>query len=86
MLPPPTIVDLDKITDWLVTIGNFLITGGIILSVIVIVLSGIRWMTSGDPKKARDMLMSGIIGTAIILGVGLIIKTAASLVGGEFFN
>ncbi len=85
-LPSPQIIRLDTIWGWLITIGNYLITGGVILAVIVIVISGIRWMTAGDPKKAKDMLVSGIIGTAIILGVGLIIKTVASLVTGSFFN
>jgi|SRR3989344_2815704 len=85
-LPPPTIIDLDRIRGWLVTISNWLLGVGVILAIIVVVWSGIRWMTASDPKSARQMLTSGVIGVAIILGVGLIIKTVASLVMGDFFN
>lgn len=89
-LPPPNIIGLDDIccgsSSWVVTLSNYIISGSIILAVIVIVLSGVKWMTANDPKSARQMLVSGVIGTAIILGVGLIIKTVASLVTGSFFN
>ena len=85
-LPSPMIIDKWRIWDWLIEISNFIMGASIVLAVIVIVLSGVRWMTAGDPKAARQMLVSGIIGTVIILGVGLIIKTVASLVTGSFFN
>ena len=37
-------------------------------------------------KKAREMLKSGIIGAAIVLGVGVIIQTVASIVTRNFFG
>ena len=70
----------------MVSIGNFMFIAGMILSVIIIVLSGIRWMSTSDPKGARQMLISGIIGSAVIMGVALIIRTVAALVSGQFFN
>lgn len=93
-LPPPRIIDLNTICcdadSWMVDIGNFLLAAGMVLAVMVIVLSGIKWVTAGaDPKaagEARSILMSGIWGVGIILGVGLIIKTIASIVSGDFFN
>lgn len=93
-LPPPQIIDLDTVCcgtgSWIVVIGNFMMTAGVILAVIVIVYSGIKWMTAGGEAKAvegaRNTLISGIWGVAIVLGVGLIIKTVASIVTGSFFN
>lgn len=89
-LPPPTIIDSTKIEEWLVDIGNFLLGAGVILAVIVIVYSGIRWMMAGgDPKgagEAKNILTAGIWGVAIILGVGLIITTVATVVTGDFFG
>jgi len=86
-LPPPTIIGFDTIEQLLARISNFLFTIGMIGGVIVIVLSGIKWMmASGDPKEARQMLISGIIGVAVIMAVGLILKTVSALVTGDFFN
>jgi|SRR3989344_8141164 len=93
-LPPPRVIDLDTFccgTDSsIVVIGNFMLTAGVILAVIIIVYSGIRWMTAGGDAKgteeARKTLISGIWGVGIILGVGLIIKTVAAIVTGDFFN
>ena len=66
-----------------------MMTAGVILAVIVIVYSGIKWMTAGGEAKAvegaRNTLISGIWGVAIVLGVCLIIKTVASIVTGSFF-
>ena len=88
-LPPPQVIDQSTVEDWMVNIGNFLLTAGMILGVIVIVYSGIRWMMAGSDSKAsgdaKNILMSGIWGVAIVLGVGLIIKTIAAIVTGSFF-
>lgn len=88
-LPEGKPIKLSTINGWLIDIGNFLIKGGMILAVIVIVYSGIKWMTAGGDSKgsgeALQTLKSGIYGTAVILGVGLIIKTVMSLITGSFF-
>lgn len=89
-LPEGIIIDESKISGWLASIGNFLIEAGMVLGIIMIVYSGIRWMTAGsDPKGtggAKEILKSSIIGVAVILGVGLIFKTINSIVTGSFFG
>ncbi len=89
-LPAGNPITLGTINGWLISIGNFLIEGGMVLGVIVIVYSGVRWMMAGGDTKgsgdAKEILKSGIIGIAVILGVGLIIKTVMSLIGGSFFD
>ena len=89
-LPPPTIIDENTITRWIINIGNFMIQAGMVLGVIMVVYGGIRWMMGGVDSKgvgeAKELLKSSVIGIAIILGVGLIIKTIASLITGSFFG
>ena len=89
-LPLPIVIDQDTITRWVISIGNFMIEAGVILGVMVIVYSGVRWMMAGADTKAsgdaQAILKSGIIGVAVILGVGLIIKTISSLILGSFFG
>ena len=89
-LPPGIIIDKYKINDWMVELGNFMIGAGVTLAVIMIVYSGIKYMTAGGDSKgttgALETLKSSIIGIAIILGVGLIIKTITSVVTDNFFR
>ena len=89
-LPEGIIVDKYKINDWLVEFANFLIGAGLVLGVIMIVYSGIRLMMPGNdakgPGQARDILKSSILGIAVILGVGLIIKTITSIINDSFFR
>jgi len=89
-LPPPTVIDESKLMQWMQSIGNYMFGAGMVLGIIVIVYSGIRWMVSaGDSKgagEAQQILKSGIYGVAVILAVGLIIKTVESLVTGSFFK
>ena len=89
-LPRPTTIGPDTLSYGLSSIGTFLIEAGMALGIIMIVYSGIRWMISGGDSKgtgdAKGILRSSIIGIAVILGVGLIIKTAISLITGCFFN
>lgn len=83
--PSGSAVTLSRADELLRVIGNYLITFGIIFAVIFIVISGIRYM-AGKPDDARKALTNAIIGAAIILSVGLILKTVASVITGSFFG
>ncbi len=89
-LPPGTAIDLNKIQSLIETIANFLIIIGVIVAVIFIVWGGIKYITArGNDKaveEARKTIFNGIIGAAVILGVGVILNTTASLVTRSFFG
>ncbi|MBI2064047.1 MAG: hypothetical protein HYT65_03600 [Candidatus Yanofskybacteria bacterium] len=81
---------VDRIESLIERIGNFMIFIGIIIAVIYIIWGGIKYMTAGgDAKKAeeaRGAILNGIIGAAVVLGVGVILRTAAALITGTFFG
>jgi len=81
---------ITRIEDLIERIGNFAIFIGIIIAVIFIIWGGIKYMTArGDPKaaeEARTAILNGIIGAAVVLGVGVILRTAAALITGAFFG
>lgn len=74
-------ITLDDILALLEKVAGFLIFAGEIIAAIVIVYSGIVYMTAGsDPTKiktAKDTLKSGLIGALIVFGVGVIINTVS---------
>ena len=76
-------IDLGDIETLIEQIGQFLITLGVLIAVVMIVVAGIRYMMAGgDPTKAADarkMLINGLIGAAIILGVGILLATVQDL-------
>jgi len=94
-LPTPTPpvsgneVTLSQIEQLILRIVTFLVTFGIIVAVGFIIWGGIRWvaaMGNDDAvKKARQTVLNGIIGAAIILGVGVILRTLAALITRDFF-
>ena len=70
----------------MVRIANWLIVISMVFAVIWFIWAGIRYMTGGDkPDAAKKMLWNGVIGTLIILGVGVIIRTIMALVDRSFF-
>lgn len=81
---------LDRLEALIENIGNFMIFVGVIIAVIFIIWGGIKYMTAGgDPKKAdeaKTAIINGIIGAAIVLGVGVILRTAAAVISGAFFG
>lgn len=89
-LPTGSALDLTKVQDIIERIANFLIIIAIVIAVIFIVWGGIRYMTSrGDKTKsdeARKMIINGVIGAAVVLGVGVILNTTAGLVTRSFFG
>ena len=88
--PAGTAWTIDRIEALITRIGNFMIFVGVIIAVIFIIYGGIKYMSArGDPKKAeeaRSAIINGIIGAAIVLGVGVILNTAAGLIAGTFFG
>ena len=85
--PIPT---LDRIEVILRRIGTFLIMIAIVIAVIVLVWGGITYMTAGgDEAKAtaaKTRIWNGIIGAAVVLAVGLILQTLASILTHTFFG
>jgi protein-S-isoprenylcysteine O-methyltransferase Ste14 len=85
--PIPT---LDRIEVILRRIGTFLIMIAIVIAVIVLVWGGINYMTAGGDEskaeKAKTMIWNGIFGAAIVLAVGLILQTLASVLTQTFFG
>lgn len=81
---------LDKVKSVINTIGQTMIILGVVIAVIFIIWGGINYMLAqGDPKKAdtaKTQIKNGLIGAAIVLGVGVILQTISSLVTGQFFG
>jgi len=98
-LPDPTVpvpapagggLTLTTFADWLNDIATFLITIGLVIAVIFIIWGGISYMAAGaDEAKAtaaRTKIKNGFIGAVVVLGVGLILWTASTLISGQFFT
>ncbi len=81
---------LDKLTTVITTIGRTAIILGVIIAVIFIIWGGIGYMLAqGDDKKAtkaKEQIKNGLLGAAIVLGVGIILQTISGLVSGQFFG
>jgi hypothetical protein len=87
-LPSGNAVTLDQVLDWIKKIVTFLMAAGVLLAVLFVVWGGISYMAAGsDTEKAtvaKDRIKNGVIGAAVVLGVGVILQTVASLVQGRF--
>jgi len=90
ILPAGTALTLANIQTVIETVANFLIVIGVVIAVIFIIWGGLKYMMAkGDPTKAKaakDSIIHGIIGAAIVLGVGVILSTTAGLVTRSFFG
>lgn len=94
-LPTPTppvtgdALDLNEIEALIERVARFLIIISIIIAVIFIIWGGIMYMAArGDETaatKAKDTIFNGIIGAAVVLGVGVILQTLAGLITRSFF-
>ena len=88
-LPPGQAVTPDEISNLVTYVGQFLVVMSVTIAVIIFVISGITYMTAaGNPervKKAQAIFKNGVIGTLIVLGVGVIINTLAGVVTRDFF-
>ncbi len=69
---------MDTVADWLYVIG-------FALALIIIVIGGISYMTAGgneeQEKKAKQTIIKGLIGAAIILVAGILLDTLENIIG-----
>lgn len=88
-LPPGQPVTLSELDDLIQLIASFMIVTSVILAIIFIVWGGITYMAAGaDTTKvieAQTRIKNGVIGAAVVLGVGVIISTIAGIVSRDFF-
>lgn len=81
-----TLVEIEALLN---RIAKFLIVVSIIIAVIFIVWGGILYMAArGDEGKvetAKSTIYNGIIGAAVVLGVGVILQTLAGVITRSFF-
>jgi len=88
-LPPGQPVTLDVLDYIIFRVSTFFITVSALLAVIFIIWAGVSYMYAGEDttkvQTAQARLKSGIIGAAIVFGVGVIIQTIASVVTLDFF-
>lgn len=88
-LPPGKPITLDILDYLIFRVSTFFISISGVLALIFIIWAGVTYMYAGDDSTkitaAQGRLKSGIIGAAIILGVGVIIQTIASVVTLDFF-
>ncbi len=89
-LPTGTELTLTKVQQLIETLANWLIIIGVVIAVIFIIWGGIKYMASGgDAAKAKEAttaIRNGVIGAAVVLGVGVILRTTAALVTRTFFG
>ncbi len=76
---------LDRVEVLMRRVGTWLIMAAIIIAVIMIVWGGISYMTTGS-EEAKKRIWNGVIGAAVVLAVGLILRTLASLLTQTFFG
>src|SRR3989344_7378983 len=83
-------ITLQEVENIITRVANFLMVIAIIIAVIFIIWGGIKYMTSrGDAKaagEAKGIIINGIIGAAVVLGVGVILNTVRSLLARTFFS
>ena len=80
----------DTISTLVVKIADNLIAIGLVGAIISFVASGILYFTSGfnskSVDKAKELFKFSLIGTLIVLAVGVIINTIQVIVSGKFFG
>ncbi len=88
-LPMGTPITIDEVDGLIERIAGFMVVISVLIAVIMIVWSGITYMAAGSDTtkitEAQGRLKSAIIGSAIVLGVGVIIQTIAGIVTRDFF-
>jgi len=78
-------IGLGDVKTFIQDAATWLLGIAMTIAVIIIVVSGIMYMTAGDTdraKTAKKWLWNGIWGALIVLAVGLILATIAGLVSG----
>ena len=85
---PLTLLDIQLLVE---TVARFLILISVVIAVIFIVWGGMMYMMAGDDAAkagaAKSRIVNGVIGALVVLAVGLILQTLASVVNWTtFFN
>ena len=77
-------ITLDSLTNSISEIADFLIVIGLLIAIIFIVYGGIKYMSAGSNATqaagARDAILNGLIGAAVVIGVGVLMATAKYVV------
>jgi hypothetical protein len=90
-VPPVTgdALTLTNIETYIRRVAQFLIIVSVIIAVIFIIWGGVMYMAArGNEEqatKAKTTIFNGIIGAAVVLGVGVILQTLAGLITRSFF-
>ena len=90
-IPPTTgqAITLDEIQERITQVAQFLIIVSVIIAVIFIIWGGVMYMAArGDETaagNARTTIFNGVIGAAVVLGVGVILQTLSGLITRSFF-
>lgn len=88
-LPPGKPITLPEVDSLINQIAQFLLVVSVLIAIIMIVWSGITYMSAGSDTakvtEAQTRLKNAVIGAAIVLGVGVIIDTVAGIATREFF-
>ncbi len=89
-LPGPTVpvggggLTIGEVQSIIKLVAQFLIGVGVIIAVIFIIWGGITYMAAGANEelatKAKQRIYNGVIGAAVVLGVGVILQTVANIV------
>lgn len=86
VVPPGQPIKLSSISQSIDLFARFMVYIGVAVAVIFIVWGGITYMTAGgDDTKlgtAKKRIIWGIVGAAIIIGVGVIINTLKAIATG----
>ena len=76
---------LQDIVGFMDTVANWLYVISFAVALIIIIVGGLRYMTSGgnedNQKKAKQMIITGLIGVAIILLAGIVLDTLVKFLG-----
>jgi len=79
---------LQEIENILRRVGTFVIILGMIASVVFIIWGGISYMMSGGGeagKAAKNKIYAGIVGSLVVIAVGVLLRTLANIVVRTFF-
>lgn len=91
-IPGGTTITTNQIIDLMQSVAGFLLIVGTVLAGLAVLYSGVIYMLAGSDsskvKAAKDALKAGLIGSAIIFGVGVILNMVRALARNplEFFQ
>lgn len=90
VIPAGQAVTLSSIQRLIEQVATFLITVALVIAVIYIIWSGIKYMMAGDDSSkatsAKEQLKSAVIGAFIVLAVGVILATIRYIVQYQSFG